>query len=94
MKFISTRGGECVTGAQAIARGIAADGGLFVPETFPEVTRAELSEMLSMSYAERAAAVLHNDVMVRVKIVARFNMIAVIAPERRNDGRFLTDLAE
>ena len=59
MKFISTRGGECVTGAQAIARGIAADGGLFVPETFPEVTRAELSEMLSMSYAERAAAVLH-----------------------------------
>ena len=51
MKFISTRGGECVTGAQAIARGIAADGGLFVPETFPEVTRAELSEMLSMSYA-------------------------------------------
>ena len=59
MKFISTRGGEWVTGAQAIARGIAADGGLFVPETFPEVTRAELSEMLSMSYAERAAAVLH-----------------------------------
>lgn len=25
MKFISTRGGECVTGAQAIAQGIAKD---------------------------------------------------------------------
>ena len=48
-----------MTGGEAIGRGIAADGGLFVPETFPEVTRAELSEMLSMSYAERAAAVLH-----------------------------------
>ena len=59
MKFISTRGGECVTGAQAIAQGIASDGGLFVPETFPAVSRQELEEMLPMSYAERAAAVLH-----------------------------------
>lgn len=59
MKFISTRGGECVTGAQAIVQGIAEDGGLFVPETFPPVSEAELEEMLSMSYAERAAAVLH-----------------------------------
>ena len=59
MKFISTRGGECVTGAQAIAQGIAKDGGLFVPETFPAVTQKELEEMLPMSYAERAAAVLH-----------------------------------
>ena len=59
MKFISTRGGECVTGAQAIVQGIAEDGGMFVPETFPPVSEAELEEMLSMSYAERAAAVLH-----------------------------------
>ena len=59
MKFISTRGGECVTGAQAIAQGIAADGGLFVPESFPAVSAEELEAMLSMSYAERAAAVLH-----------------------------------
>ena len=59
MKFISTRGGECVTGAQAIAQGIACDGGLFVPETFPPVSKEELEAMLPMSYAERAAAVLY-----------------------------------
>ena len=59
MKFISTRGGECVTGAQAIAQGIAADGGLFVPETFPSVSKEELEAMLPMSYAERAATVLY-----------------------------------
>ena len=59
MKFISTRGGECVTGARAIAQGIAADGGLFVPESFPAVSSAELEAMLSMNYAERAAFVLH-----------------------------------
>ena len=59
MNFISTRGGETVSGAQAIAQGIAKSGGLFVPEKFPEVSREELEEMLGMSYAERAAAVLH-----------------------------------
>ncbi len=59
MKFISTRGGETVTGAQAIAHGIAKDGGLFVPETFPSVSEEEMEKMLSMDYAERAATVLH-----------------------------------
>ena len=59
MKFISTRGGECATGAQAIAHGIAKDGGLFVPETFPIVSAEELQSMLSMNYAERAATVLY-----------------------------------
>ena len=59
MRFISTRGNESVTGAQAIAQGIAKDGGLFVPETFPKVTSEELSAMLPMSYAERAATVLY-----------------------------------
>ena len=58
MKFISTRGGECVTGARAIAQGIAKDGGLFVPENFPAVSAAELDAMLGMDYAERAAFVL------------------------------------
>ena len=59
MEFISTRGGERVTGAQAIVQGIAKDGGLFVPASFPAVTRAELEGMLGMDYPERAAFVLH-----------------------------------
>ena len=47
-----------MTGAQAIVKGIASDGGLFVPETFPAVSGAELEEMLGMDYPERAAFVL------------------------------------
>lgn len=35
MRYFSTRGGESVAGAEAILKGIAADGGLFVPEAFP-----------------------------------------------------------
>ena len=58
MNFISTRGGEKVTGARAIVQGLSAGGDLFVPETFPPVTREELEEMLPMSYPERAAKVL------------------------------------
>ena len=58
MNFISTRGGEKVTGAQAIVQGLAKDGGLYVPETFPAVSREELEAMTEMSYPERAAFIL------------------------------------
>lgn len=59
MYFLSTRGGQKVTGAQAIVQGIASDGGLFVPEVFPKVSSQELNDMLAMNYPERAAYVLH-----------------------------------
>ncbi|MDE5721133.1 MAG: threonine synthase [Clostridia bacterium] len=58
MKFISTRGGEKVTGAKAIVQGLSANGGLFVPEKFPQVSKNELEEMLSLSYPERATKIL------------------------------------
>ncbi len=58
MEFISTRGEERVTGAQAIVQGIAADGGLFVPAYFPTVGAEELADMCEMDYPERAAFVL------------------------------------
>ena len=58
MHFISTRGGEKVTGAQAIVQGLAKNGGLFVPESFPTITQDEILAMEDMSYPERAAFVL------------------------------------
>ncbi|MBO5240656.1 MAG: threonine synthase [Clostridia bacterium] len=58
MYFISTRGGEKVTGAQAIVQGLAKNGGLFVPEKFPQVSRGELEAMQEMNYPERAAFIL------------------------------------
>ena len=59
MNFVSTRGAEKVSGARAIVQGLAKDGGLFVPEKFPAVSREELEEMLAMDYPERASFVLH-----------------------------------
>ena len=59
MKFISTRGkSEVSCAAQAIASGLADDGGLFVPERFPNVSEKELESMIDMDYAERACFVL------------------------------------
>lgn len=58
MNFISTRGGEKVTGARAIVQGLSENGGLYVPESFPPVTAEELESMLAMSYPERAAKIL------------------------------------
>lgn len=58
MNFISTRGGEVVSGARAIVQGLSSNGGLFVPEKFPVMTAEELDAMLSMNYPERATKVL------------------------------------
>ncbi len=58
MYFISTRGGERVTGAEAVVKGIASDGGLFVPEEFPTVGAEEFEAMEHMDYPERAACIL------------------------------------
>ncbi len=60
MKFISTRGiSSVINAAAAISKGLADDGGLFVPEFFPQVSVKELTNMLDMDYAERAKTVLY-----------------------------------
>lgn len=60
MKFISTRGkSTALCAAEAITKGLAEDGGLFVPKSFPLISKENLDSMLEMDYAERAAFVLH-----------------------------------
>jgi len=58
VRYQSTRGG--VTGAsfeEVLLAGLAADGGLFIPETWPQMTIAELDGVRSLSYPQLAAAV-------------------------------------
>jgi threonine synthase len=57
--YISTRGGTAgLSSAVAIKTGIAADGGLFVPDFAPKVQVEWLESLTQMSYQERAFAVL------------------------------------
>ena len=60
MEFQSTRdqSGAAFSAAQVIKQGLAADGGLFIPESIPAITKADIAEMQKMSYAERAAKIL------------------------------------
>ena len=58
MPYFSTRGESCVTASQAILRGIAPDGGLYVPAMFQAVRPERLTSLTEMSYEQRAVAVL------------------------------------
>lgn len=58
MQFIGTRSGEKVSAPEAVYNGLAAGGGLFVPEAFPLLGKAEREKMENMSYAERAYYIL------------------------------------
>ncbi len=59
MKYNSTRNSNVsVTSAEAIVKGLSAEGGLFIPDTIPLVPMDVICEMASMSYNERAKRVL------------------------------------
>ena len=59
MRFHSTRNVElALSSAQAITQGLSQDGGLFVPEEFPQLSAERLRELGTMDYPRRAAAVM------------------------------------
>ena len=60
MNFQSTRDSKQVkiSSAQVIRKGLADDGGLFVPESIPTLTEQEILSLCGMDYAHRAAFVL------------------------------------
>ncbi len=60
MNYISTRGkdNKGVSSAYAIKTGLAADGGLYMPEQIPKISYEEINELLSADYPTRAARIL------------------------------------
>lgn len=59
MNYISTRGYEGkFSSSEAISRGIAPDGGLFVPESIPQLTQEDLEAMQTMEFYQLSAFVL------------------------------------
>ncbi len=59
--YESTRGGnEKITSAEAIKRGIAPDGGLYVPCKFHKLNLKEIKDLVDMTYPERAVAILRH----------------------------------
>lgn len=59
MKYISTRGqSPAQTFSQILLGGLAPDGGLYLPETYPRFNDADLTAMRGLSYADLAFAIL------------------------------------
>lgn len=58
MKYESTRGEKVEFSSTVIAKGIASDGGLYVPESFPKLTEEDFNLLATMEYYERSAYIL------------------------------------
>jgi len=59
MRYISTRGHAAPQAfCDILLGGLAPDGGLYLPETYPQVTRAELDAWRQLSYADLAYEIL------------------------------------
>ena len=58
LQYKSTRSeNEVVTASQAILKGLASDGGLFVPTAIPKLS-VSVQELAKMSYKETAYVVM------------------------------------
>ncbi|MFM9911909.1 MAG: threonine synthase [Methylophilaceae bacterium] len=59
MKYISTRGDSpALNFSDILLGGLAPDGGLYMPKSYPQVSKAELKAMRGMNYRDLAFAVL------------------------------------
>ena len=59
MRYVSTRGEAPVLGfSDALLAGLARDGGLYLPETWPQFSNTEISALAGKSYQDIAFAVL------------------------------------
>ena len=59
MDYISTRGSApALDFAGATLAGLASDGGLYVPRTWPRFTEAEIAAMAGLPYAELAQRIM------------------------------------
>ncbi|PPC93476.1 MAG: threonine synthase [Methylotenera sp.] len=59
MKYISTRGqSPALTFSEILLGGLAPDGGLYLPESYPQFNDADLTAMRGMNYRDLAFAVL------------------------------------
>jgi len=85
VRYVSTRGEAPVLGfSDVLMAGLAADGGLYVPETWPTLSREEIASFAFRPYAEIAARVIApfvGDDMERAELEA---MVAAAADTFRH----------
>ena len=87
MSMLSTRGAAAVSESMAILRGLAPDGGLYVPKDFPHFSMEEIAALGALDYQARALAILQ-------KFLPDFtademdSFIAKLIKSKADDGQF------
>lgn len=75
-----------VSSAEAIKRGLAPDGGLYMPEKLPSLESSEINSLIEMSYDERAAYILSKFLTDYDKDALAADCKAAYSEERFEDG--------
>ena len=71
MKYISTRGNDGPLGyEEALLSGLARDGGLYLPTSYPRFSDEEIAALRGLSYAELAGLVMAASLMVRLRLTS------------------------
>ena len=103
-KYVDTRGAvtKAIPFTEAVVDGLAPGGGLFVPETIPELSLDELCDLAELPYAKRAAKIFRAfDVDLSDKQLARitdeaygenFDTPDICPISALNDGIYLLEL--
>ncbi|MEH6547281.1 MAG: threonine synthase [Sneathiella sp.] len=103
VRYISTRGTAPVLGFdEVVLTGLARDGGLYVPETWPQFSADEIRGLASMNYADAAAFLLFpflGDCIseaefkaMTAKAYASFSHQAVVPISQLGSNEFLMEL--
>ncbi len=105
MKYISTRGQtEPMDFSDVLLMGLAPDGGLMLPEHYPNVDEATLEEWRSLSYPELALAIMQRfatdiphkdlkDIIDRTYTVEVFGDAEIVPVRKLEDNLFILGLS-
>ncbi len=103
MRYVSTRGAAPMLDFRgATLAGLASDGGLYVPERWPTLSRDDIAALAGLSYAETAARVMApfvGDTLAEGELLAlceaayaRFNHVAVTPLVQLDHDQWLLEL--
>ncbi|GLR63285.1 threonine synthase [Marinospirillum insulare] len=103
MRYISTRGqAPALSFEEVVLTGLAPDGGLYVPETYPQMSKEEIADLAGLPYHEVAFRVMRpyvgdciDETTLRdilKKTYASFNHDAVAPLKQLDNNHFLLEL--
>ena len=71
MRYVSTRGSAPVLEfEEAVLAGLAADGGLYVPESWPHFSTSEIQAMHGLTYSQFISGLKKSSIEIDRKILA------------------------